>query len=43
MEVKMGIFSGLKKLGLGNLEGMDLFEEEKKEEAKEAAPAAVRP
>ncbi len=39
----MGIFSGLKKLGLGNLEGMDLFEEEKKEEAKEAAPAAVRP
>lgn len=39
----MGIFSGLKKLGLGDMEGMDLFEEEKKKETKEAAPAAAPP
>lgn len=38
----MGIFSGLKKLGLGNMEGMDLFEEEKKE-LKKAAPVAAPP
>ncbi len=38
----MGIFSGLKSLGLGNMEEMDLFEEPKKEEAKVKA-AAVAP
>lgn len=38
----MGIFSGLKSLGLGNMEEMDLFEETKKEEAK-AKAAAVAP
>ncbi len=38
----MGIFSGLKSLGLGNMEEMDLFEEPKKEEAK-AKAAAVAP
>ena len=26
----MGIFGGLKNLGLGNMEGMDLYEEPKK-------------
>lgn len=36
----MGIFSGLKSLGLGNLEGMELYEEPKKEQAKKAAPVA---
>ena len=37
----MGIFSGLKNLGLGNMEEMDLFDEPKKEEAKPKAAAAV--
>ncbi|MCI8286994.1 MAG: DUF2225 domain-containing protein [Lachnospiraceae bacterium] len=37
----MGIFSGLKNLGLGNMEGMNLFEETKKEESRhKPAPAA---
>lgn len=36
----MGIFSGLKHLGLGNMEGMNLFEEPQKEEkVKKPAPA----
>ena len=39
----MGIFSGLKHLGLGNMEELELFEETKKEEAKKAAPAAAPP
>ena len=39
----MGIFSGLKHLGLGNMEEMDLFEETKKEEARKKAPAAAPP
>ena len=39
----MGIFSGLKRLGLGNMEEMDLFEEAKQEEAKKKAPAAEPP
>lgn len=37
----MGIFSGLKNLGLGNMEEMDLFDEPKKEEAKPKAAAAA--
>ena len=37
----MGIFSGLKNLGLGNMEEMDLFDEPKKEEAKPKAAATV--
>lgn len=41
MRVEMGIFSGLKNLGLGNMEGMNLFEETKKEESRhKPAPAA---
>ena len=37
----MGIFSGLKNLWLGNMEGMNLFEETKKEESRhKPAPAA---
>ena len=39
----MSIFSGLKKFGLGNMEEMDLFEETKKEETKQKAPAAPPP
>lgn len=39
----MGIFSGLKNLGLGSLEGMNLFEDTQKEEAKRAAPAVTAP
>lgn len=39
----MGILSGLKGMGLENLEGMNIFEEEeKKEEKKAAAPAAPK-
>lgn len=39
----MGILSGLKGLGLGNLENMDIFEEEEaKEQAKPAAAAAPK-
>lgn len=39
----MGILSGLKGMGLENLEGMDIFgEEEKKEEKKEAVAAAPK-
>lgn len=37
----MGILSGLKSLGLGNLEGMSLFEEPKKQETKKEEPAAA--
>ena len=41
----MGLFSGLSQFGLGKLEKMDVFEEEKKEAAdaktkKEGEPAA---
>lgn len=39
----MGIFSGLKNLGLGNLEGMNLFEDTQKETAKRAAPVPAAP
>ena len=39
----MGIFSGLKSLGLGNLEGMNLFEDSQKETAKRAAPVPAAP
>lgn len=39
----MGIFSGLKNLGLGNLEGMNLFEDTQKEAAKRAAPVVTAP
>lgn len=38
----MGIFGGLKNLGLGNMEGMDLYEEPKKEQEKQK-PAAAAP
>lgn len=42
-EVTMGILSGLKGMGLENLENMDIFGgEEKKEEKKEAAPVAPK-
>lgn len=37
----MGILSGLKSLGLGNLEGMSLFEEPKRQEAEKQKPAAA--
>lgn len=37
----MGIFGGLKSLGLGSMEGMDLYEEPKKETAKTKAVAAA--
>lgn len=36
----MSILSGLKGIGLGNLENVDIFEEEKKEEKKAAVSAA---
>ena len=41
----MGIFGGLKNLGLGNMEGMDLYEEPKKEqeEARKKTPVAAPP
>ena len=32
VEKSMGILSGLKNLGLGNLENMDVFEGQKKQE-----------
>ena len=38
----MGIFSGLKNIGLGNMEGLNLFEEPKKEESR-SKPAPVAP
>lgn len=37
----MGILSGLKGLGLGNLENMDIFEEEEAKEAQKATAAAA--
>lgn len=37
----MGIFGGLKSLGLGNMENMDLYEEPKKEAAKAKTVSAV--
>lgn len=45
MEEGMGILSGLKGLGLGNLEGMSLFEEPKKKEdqKKESVAVAQKP
>lgn len=36
----MGIFSGLKNLGLGNMEGMDLFEEKKDQVKQKSEPIA---
>ena len=39
----MGIFGGLKNLGLGNMEGMDLYEEPKKEQEKQKPAAAAAP
>ncbi len=39
----MGIFGGLKNLGLGNMEGMDLYEETKKEQEKQKPAAAAAP
>lgn len=39
----MGILSGLKGLGLGNLEGLNLFDEPKKEEAKKKDQQAPAP
>lgn len=39
----MGIFSGLKKLGLGGLEDMNLFEDPHKETAERTAPVVVPP
>ena len=36
----MGIFSGLKNLGLGNMEGMDLFEEKKDQVKQKPEPIA---
>ena len=39
----MGIFSGLKNLGLGNMEEVDLFEEAKQEESKKKDPVAAPP
>ena len=38
VEKSMGILSGLKNLGLGNLENMDVFEGQKKQEAKKPEP-----
>jgi len=38
----MGILSGLGDLGLGNLEGMDIFESEEKEAKKKAAAEPVK-
>ena len=37
----MGILSGLKSLGLGNLEDVSLFEEPKKKEEEKAQPTAA--
>lgn len=37
----MGILSGLKGMGLGNLESMDIFEEEEKKEEKKAPVSAA--
>ncbi len=39
----MGIFSGLKNLGLGNLEGLNLFEDTQKETVKRAASVPAEP
>lgn len=39
----MGIFGGLKSLGLGNLEDMDLYDETQKEKAKTKTVAAAPP
>lgn len=39
----MGIFSGLKNLGLGNMEGMSLFEEPQKEDNKQKTAPAPPP
>lgn len=39
----MGIFSGLKNLGLGNMEGMNLFEEPHKEDKKQKPVLALPP
>lgn len=39
----MGIFGGLKSLGLGNMEGMDLYEEPKKEQEKQKPASAAAP
>lgn len=39
----MGIFSGLKNLGLGNMEEIDLYEETKQEEARKKAPVVSPP
>ena len=41
----MGIFSGFEKLGLGNIEGEDLFEDPRKKEVavkKEEAPKKLQ-
>ena len=39
----MGIFSGLKRLGLGNMEEMVLFEAAEREEARKKTPVAAPP
>ena len=39
----MGIFGGLKNLGLGNMEEMDLYEEPKHEQTKQKSAAAAPP
>ena len=39
----MGIFGGLKNLGLGNMEGMDLYEEPKREQERQKPAAAAAP
>ena len=42
VEKSMGILSGLKNLGLGNLENMDVFEGQKKQEAKKPEPVVAQ-
>ena len=42
VEESMGILSGLKSLGLGNLEDVSLFEEPKKKEAEKQEQAELR-